>query len=255
MITHRPSMISPLNSPSPEAQRIAEAAIRQHVWRADELSRSRMLSASTGYECLDSELPDRGWPQSSLVELLVQQPGIGEMHLLRPALAALSKNRRIALIEPPYRPNSAACKFLGLSCPNILWIRASTTANALWSAEQVLRNGGCGAVLLWQKNIRSEALRRLNLAAQTTDTTFWLLRPLSAAADASPAPLRIALRPSVGGISVEIIKRRGPHHEHPLIIPLAKMPARQRFLDEQNAVLVQRSSPTIATRVRQAALV
>jgi protein ImuA len=190
-----------------------------------------------------------------LVELLLQQPGIGEMHLLRPALVTLSKNRRIALIEPPYRPNSAACKFLGLTCPNILWVRAPTTANALWSAEQVLRNGSCGAVLLWQKNIRSEALRRLNLAAQTTDTTFWLLRPLSAAADASPAPLRIALRPAVGGISAEIIKRRGPHHEHPLIIPLEKMPARQRFLDDQNAVLVQRTPSTPAARIPQAVLV
>jgi protein ImuA len=248
-------MIAPPLTLSAEFQHMAEATLRQHIWRADELSRGRTLSSSTGYECLDAELPDKGWPQSSLVELLVQQPGIGEMHLLRPALATLSKNRYVALIEPPHRPNSAACKFLGLTCSNILWIRAPTTANALWSAEQVLRNGGFGAVLLWQKNIRSEALRRLNLAAQSTDTTFWLLRPLSAAADASPAPLRIALRPTGGGISAEIIKRRGPHHDQPLIIPLAKMPARQRFLDEQNAVLVQRSSPSSTTRVRQAALV
>jgi protein ImuA len=93
------------------------------------------------------------------------------------------------------------------------------------------------------------------LAAQTTDTIFWLLRPLSSAADASPAPLRIALRPAAGGISVEIIKRRGPHHEAPLFISLGSMPARQRFLEEQNAVLVQRSPSTTATRVRQAALV
>ncbi|WP_371875716.1 translesion DNA synthesis-associated protein ImuA [Duganella dendranthematis] len=248
-------MIAPPLTTSSEEQRIAEATLRQHIWRADELSRSRTLSSPSGYECLDAELPEGGWPQSTLVELLLQQPGIGEMHLLRPALANLSKSRYVAFIEPPHRPNSAACKFLGLHCPNLLWIRAPTTANALWSTEQILRNGGFGAVLLWQKNIRNEALRRLNLAAQSTDTTFWLLRPLSAAADASPAPLRIALRPSAGGISAEVIKRRGPHHDQPLIIPLAKMPARQRFLDEQNAVLVKRSSPTPTTRVRQAALV
>ena len=78
--------------------------------------------------------------------------------------------------------------------PNLLWVKAPTTADALWSTEQILRNGSCGAVLLWQTNTRSEALRRLNLAAQTTDTTFWLLRPMSAAVDSSPASLRIALR-------------------------------------------------------------
>jgi protein ImuA len=142
-----------------------------------------------------------------------------------------------------------------MECPNLLWVRALTTADALWSTEQILRNGSCGAVLLWQSNTRSEALRRLNLAAQTTDTTFWLLRPMSAAADASPAPLRIALRPAAGGISVEIIKRRGPHHDAPLFIQLASMPARQRFLDDQNAVLVQRSPSTTTARIRQAALV
>lgn len=239
---------------SEEARRAGEAALRD-MWRASELSRGRTLSAPTGHPPLDAELPDTGWPQSTLVELLLQQAGIGEMHLLRPALAAMSKRRRVALIQPPYLPNSAACKFLGLECPNLLWVKAPTTADALWSTEQILRNGSCGAVLLWQTNTRNEALRRLNLAAQTTDTTFWLLRPMSAAADASPAPLRIALRPAAGGITVEIIKRRGPHHEAPLFIQLGSMPARQRFLEEQNAVLVQRSPSTTTTRVRQAALV
>lgn len=247
-------MIAPPLLVSAVAQQAAEAALR-HVWRASELSRGRTLSMSTGHAPLDAELPDSGWPQSTLVELLLQQSGIGEMHLLRPALAAMSKRRRVALIQPPYLPNSAACKFLGMECPNLIWVRAATTADALWSTEQILRNGSCGAVLLWQTNTRSEALRRLNLAAQTTDTTFWLLRPMSAAADASPAPLRIALRPAAGGISVEIIKRRGPHHDAPLFIPLASMPARQRFLEEQNAVLVQRSPSTTTARVAQAALV
>lgn len=247
-------MIAPPLHVSADAQRTAEAALR-HVWRASELSRGRTLTVSTGHAELDKELPDAGWPQSTLVELLLQQSGIGEMHLLRPALAAMSKRRRIALIQPPYLPNSAACKFLDLTCPNLLWVRASTTADALWSTEQILRNGSCGAVMLWQTNTRSEALRRLNLAAQTTDTTFWLLRPLSTSADASPAPLRLALRPAAGGISVEIIKRRGPHPDEPLYVPMAGMPARQRFLDDQNAVLVQRTPSTPTARIHQAVLV
>ena len=247
-------MIAPPLYPTPEAQQAGEAALR-HVWRANQLSRGRCTTRSTGHAALDRELPDGGWPQSSLVELLLQQPGIGEMHLLRPALAEFSRRRRVAMIEPPYLPNAAACKFMALNCPNLLWIRAPSTADALWSAEQILRNGSCAALLLWQKNMRSEVLRRLNLAAQTTDTTFWLLRPLSAASDASPAPLRLALRPAAGGISVEIVKRRGPHHDSPLFLPLADMPARQRFLDDQNAILVQRAPATASARVSQAALV
>ncbi|MET0268430.1 MAG: cell division protein, partial [Duganella sp.] len=86
-------------------------------------------------------------------------------------------------------------------------------------------HGSCGAVLLWQTHVRPEALRRLNLAAQSTDTWLWLLRPMAAAADASPSPLRLALRPAAGGVAVEIIKRKGPHCERPVLIALADMPA------------------------------
>ena len=53
--------------------------------------------------------------------------------------------------------------------------------DALWAAEQILRSGCCGALLLWQQHVRSEALRRLHLAAQSGETLFCLMRPLAAA--------------------------------------------------------------------------
>jgi protein ImuA len=225
------------------------------VGRASELAVARTKTRTTGHALLDAELPGAGWPRSTLVEILLQQSGIGEMQLLRPALVALSKGQRVALVQPPYLPNAMACKFLDLNRSNMLWIRASSTADALWSTEQILRNGSCGAVIFWQTNIRSESLRRLNLAAQSTETWCWLMRPMSCAADASPAPLRVALRPASGGVSAEIIKRRGPHHDQPLFIPLADLPARQKFLDEQNEVLAQRLPAASVTGVHQAALV
>lgn len=69
------------------------------VWRASELAVSRSTTCSTGHALLDEELPNKGWPRSSLIELLLQQAGIGEMQLLKPALARLSKNQRIALVH------------------------------------------------------------------------------------------------------------------------------------------------------------
>jgi protein ImuA len=72
-------------------------------------------------------------------------------------------------------------------------IRAPKTADALWSAEQILRAGSCGALLFWQQHIRADALRRLHLAAQSTETLFVLVRPLASAADASPAALRLGV--------------------------------------------------------------
>jgi len=50
------------------------------------------------------------------------------------------------------------------------------------------------------------------------------MRPLASAPDASPASLRITIRPAEGGVSVEVIKRKGPISAHPLVIPIKPSP-------------------------------
>lgn len=189
------------------------------VWRASQLGVYQMPAAPSGYAVLDALLPQGGWPASLLIELLLQQPGIGELRLLQHALENLGP-RPVVLVQPPCLPQAAAWQGWGLSPEQLLWIRTRQTADALWSAEQVLKNGSCGALLLWQQQVRPEALRRLHLAAQGTDTLFWLLRPLAAAQDPSPAPLRLALRPAPGGLELEVLKRRGPQVDQKIFIAL-----------------------------------
>ena len=228
--------------------RIAGQLAMRDVWRASELAISRSTTCSTGHAALDAQLPNSGWPRSALIEVLVQQAGIGEMQLLQPTLANLSRTQRIALIQPPYLPHAMACKSWGINERNLLWLRSASSADALWSAEQILKNGSCGAVSLWQANVRPEALRRLNLAAQSTDTWLWLMRPLSSSADASPSPLRLALRPALGGVSVDIIKRRGPHCDAPLFVSLVDMPAGRHSLETPHEITAQRTPAVAAAR-------
>jgi hypothetical protein len=71
------------------------------------------LPVATGYPALSHALPGGGWPTGTLVELLVQQAGVGEMRLLRPALVEVSK-RPIAMIQPPHPPQALAFANLGL---------------------------------------------------------------------------------------------------------------------------------------------
>ncbi|MES2932350.1 MAG: hypothetical protein V4805_02540 [Pseudomonadota bacterium] len=48
-----------------------------------------------------------------------------------------------------------------------------------------------------------------------------MFRPLDAQDQASPAPLRMICQPLASGrLSVDIIKRRGPVHVEPIILPL-----------------------------------
>lgn len=214
-------------------------ALLADVWRASELAVSRAATAPTGHATLDLELPNRGWPRSSLVELMLQQSGIGELQLLKPLLANLAKKQRIALVQPPYIPHAQAFKTWGIDTSRLLWIRSSNTGDALWTTEQILKNGSCGAVVFWQNHIRSESLRRLNLAAQGSEIWFWLMRPMACASEASPAPLRLGLRPALGGVAIDVLKRRGPACDKTLFIPLPDMPAGRHPLHHENAPAVK----------------
>ncbi|CAD6542976.1 translesion DNA synthesis-associated protein ImuA [Paraburkholderia metrosideri] len=198
-------------------------SIHPALWRGAQLARAHGRTVDTGYAALSAELPGSGWPLGALVELLVQQPGIGEMRLLKPALAELSA-RPIALLQPPHVPNSLAFSYLGLPVERLMRLRAPKAADALWCAERVLQAKSCGALILWQQHIRTEALRRLHLAAQASETLLVLIRPLANAQDASPATLRLGVRPADGGLVVDVVKRRGPTRSEPLSINLQPSP-------------------------------
>ncbi|WP_019143054.1 translesion DNA synthesis-associated protein ImuA [Noviherbaspirillum massiliense] len=231
------------------------AAALPDVWLANQMASYRTAAIATGQALLDRELPDGGWPPGALIELLAQQPGIGEMRLLQPALRQRA-SRALALVQPPHLPQAAAWAVEAFPVERMLWIKASRAADALWAAEQILRNRACGALVLWQPHIRHESLRRLHLAAQAADTLFWMIRPLTAAQEASPAPLRLALRPAAGGIRIDILKRRGPRRDEPLLVPLERMPAATSFPTETSHAFVdQRASSPAAPRDLSSALV
>jgi protein ImuA len=189
------------------------------LWRASQLAHANTRCIDTGYPALSAQLPGGGWPTGTLVDLLAQQSGIGELRLLRPALAEVGE-RRIVLLQPPHPPQALALAALGIAPSQLVWVRGERSADALWAAEQVLKSGSCGALLFWAQHARGESLRRLHLAAQSGDTLFFMLRPLTAAQDASPAPLRLSLRPAAGGIEIGFVKRRGPQRDAPLFLPL-----------------------------------
>jgi len=193
-------------------------SIHPSLWRASQLARGRISTVDTGYPVLSGELPGGGWPIGGLVELLVQSHGCGEMRVLTPALAKLEAS--ILLINPPAEPSAHGFAYAGVEPDRLVMVRAPHTGDQLWSAEQALRAGTCAGVILWLRHPRADALRRLHLAAREGTALFFVMRHLSEARDASPAELRIAVRPSETGASVEILKRKGPRFEGSLDLQL-----------------------------------
>ncbi|CAM4348672.1 Cell division protein [Bordetella tumbae] len=190
--------------------------IHPALWRATQLAHGAQRGVATGYATLSAQLPGGGWPSGALIELLTPHAGIGEIRLLQPALAQLDRHHPIALVQPPHVPHQACWQGWRLNPEQLLWIAPERPLDALWAAEQILKHGSCGALLCWLPRVRPESLRRLHLAAQMADTLCFVLRPATAAQQASPAPLRLALAPAPGGLSVHILKRRGPSCTEPL---------------------------------------
>ncbi|WP_034292711.1 translesion DNA synthesis-associated protein ImuA [Herbaspirillum sp. RV1423] len=196
--------------------------IHASLWLASQLARGGMHCIDTGFAALSAELPGQGWPTGVLIEFLLRQAGIGELRLLGPALQSLAP-RRIALVQTPHAPQAIGWRQIGVDAARLLSVRAPTSADAAWAAEQILKSGSCAALLFWQRHLRKDSLRRLHLAAQGGNTLFVMLRPLSCARDASPAPLRLSLAPAAGGIDVGFVKRRGPQRDDPLFVSLPSL--------------------------------
>lgn len=190
---------------------------RADLWRAgDDEARPGGTHLPSGNPELDRRLGG-GWPLRALSEILLDRHGIGELRLLLPALAELSRTRWLAWVAPPHIPYAPALAAAGIDLAHLLWIQPQNPADGLWAAEQALRSGVCGAVLHWPDAVNTRQLRRLQLAAEHGEAAAILFRPRREAQQASPAALRIELEPQPGGhLTVHVRKRRGGWTPAPL---------------------------------------
>ncbi len=191
------------------------------VWRADQLAAGAGIVLSSGHPALDAQLPGGGWPVGALTELLQVQSGVGEWGLLLPALAQLlpstaTPRATLVLVGAPHVPLGPTLQARGLDAQRLLWVRTDTPAARAWACEQALRCADVAAVLAWLPQVRTDALRRLHLAAHDHAKLLWVLRPAQAQHESSPAPLRLVLESAAQGSGsphashVSILKRRGP---------------------------------------------
>jgi cell division inhibitor SulA len=196
--------------PSSDTQ-LQELLAHPSVWRGR--SRAAVETVSTGFAALDAGLPGGGWPRHGLVEILTPQPGVGELYLLLPVLASLSRavpGRWCTWVSPPHEPYAPALESHGVALDRVLVVR---THLPLWAHEQALRSGACGMALAWLPRASPRAIRRLQLAAEQGRALGVLFRSQQFAQLASPAMLRVAFEPvkepGRHGARITLIKSRG----------------------------------------------
>jgi protein ImuA len=236
----------------------------QAVWRADALAANTPAGSvlPTGHAPLDAELPGGGWPVGALCEILQSHSAQSEWRLLLPALVAAqqgahlqevtgrrrlpSDTATVVLIGPPHVPFCPALAAQGLAVQQLVWVKAQTPAERLWVAEQALRCEAVAAVLAWLPQVQAASLRRLHMAAQAHHKLLFVMRPVQAQRESSPAPLRLMLLGAEAGgkvkaqtevevqtvvqadahrdvyapdaLHVQVLKRRGPPLTQSLVV-------------------------------------
>jgi cell division inhibitor SulA len=185
----------------------------QTLWHAGRSAIAPADSESTGHAALDRLLPQGGWPRGALTELLLPADGVGEIELLMPTLARLTRaGNEVVLIAPPYLAYAPAWQAGGVELAHLHLVEAAPR-DALWAFEQCLRSGACAAVIGWPATADGRALRRLQVAADSGDCLGFALRDRRHALNASPAALRLEYTREKGGMAGawHVRKCRGGH--------------------------------------------
>jgi hypothetical protein len=179
------------------------------LWRGDQLAFTTS-AVSTGFPDLDSQLPGNGWPLDALTEVMLEQPGIGEMRLFFPALKrVVAEGKSVVLVSPPYVPYAPALLQQGLDPSQIALISAPGQKDQFWAFEQALRSRSCGAAMIWLAAVDEKHMRRLQLAANNGKGLAIVFRPAPTCIGSTWTALRLHLFPDETYLGVRILKRRG----------------------------------------------
>ena len=219
--------------------KIARLLEHPAIWRGR--SAAQRSGLPTGFAALDEYLPDGGWPRTGLIEILTSRFGSGELTLLVPALATLTRvaaARWCVWVAPPLVPFAPALVSCGVVLDRVAVVGGArpldhptksrspllTTFSVrqdarfrgdpgAWAFEQTLGSGACDAVLGWVRQAKPRDIRRLQLAAERGRALGVLFRPRRAAREASAAVLRLSVEPLAAGVRLTILKGRSARRD------------------------------------------
>ncbi len=137
---------------------------------------------SLGVNEIDAVLPWGGLPKACIHEVAAADISAAAAGFCAVLLARLAnENGTVAWCRRKdglYGPGLAA---FGLDTGRLIVVRACTDKDIFWAMEEGLRSGSLAAVLGEAGRADSIALRRLQLAAETSGVTALLLRPAGTA--------------------------------------------------------------------------
>ena len=207
-----------------DGENVIDELVRENpaLWRGRSRNPVSEDALDSGFDELNAILPTGGWPLKSVIELVVDEWGNGELQVLLPLMRYLGQQAQLALVAPPYLPYAPALHMAGIALDHLLIVdRKIPAKDKWWCAEKMLRHGDCGLVLVWpeRRHVRTWAsqVRRLQVAA-TMGNNIGVIFNRGKPAD-TPVSLRLKLGYCENGISVQILKSRFSWQRGSAVIP------------------------------------
>jgi len=176
-------------------------------------------SIPTGFDSLDKELHLNGWPTHGAVEVLSDQDGAECMGLFLPTMQKLASEKRWqAFINAPHTPYAPLLRAHHIPTEQVLMVHPKHRDETLWATEQAVRSTTCSTVFAWlgSTHFRYAEIRKLQLAAASTDTLLFLFRSSDALSDSTPVSLRLHIN---AYREVTVVKQRGGKREVDVRLP------------------------------------
>lgn len=211
-------MASMAERPRPDPAVLAELSARiQRIGRQGRISDGPVPAVPLGIEAIDSALPWGGLPRGGLHEIAAADVSAAAAGFCAMVLARLAgDDGAVAWCRPGAGSHNPGLLYgpglveLGLDLRRLIVVRARREAELLWVLEEGLRSGALAAVAGETATLQPVALRRLQLAAESTGTAALLLRPRSAQGSVQPAATPAVTRWRVGTAPAQPPPRAAP---------------------------------------------
>jgi protein ImuA len=206
-------MLADSSQLAPNRDQVLEA-LRHKVQAIEGLACARHETVSTGSAVLDRLLPAGGLQRGTLVEWLTKRSGAGSTTLALLAAREASKGGELVVVgDSAHQFYAPAALALGIAPQQLVILRPTNEADAMWALDQALRCPGVAAVWAHLPRLAERDFRRLQLAAEEGGALGLLGRPARARGQPSWAELQLLIEPIAAGgnrrLRVEVLRARG----------------------------------------------
>lgn len=190
----------------------------RNAWE-NSIVRKQPVIIPTGIPGLDELLPNGGWPEAGVVEIVTPGDYADATALVLPLLACQGEQDRWqGMVAPPCIPRSRILSHNSVNALRLMQINPHAGRSDLWALEQMLHGGHYSVVMGWLSCNTGLMARRLGNAAVSGNSLGILFRYESFSRAVSGKGLRLKLEVTEAGKLLYLLNEEGKRNSDAMVV-------------------------------------